>query len=731
MTTITTSEELANLKNGDWILLVKNSLFWKAKVELEQLQPDGEERFLLQIGYGKNKALSLHSDPSQALPYPTREKAIANLAKLFKDKIKNGYESSSFELCELQAGKEARPSTQKKAKEPEIENKPVVNPEANSHIEHKCQQIPTVLTFNFGDSDGEAGRREEGDSWTGGGREEAEEEEEDFTLGKRNLDEHQKASNLAGEEAESQAKAKSENLMSIRDMLDQKKAAQHDLKCAQQNLKRPSDSFLSNTPKREPDAKKSSKENSLAKVAATSHSRNAPNSQSKDSAGPRQFGISLQNSSHKQPAVLETEEQVSKSNRKWSPFPTQEQMSQVAQAHAQAMEEEPAEAVNWFFKRRIHGTNLYEVSQHGKTFTESLTIQTKEQYLYLEYEVNEDMTLNRKELHQFSNAVQPVRAAAEIAQRVRENGYVKEAEELSAGLGYGTISSLKSRSQHFRDHTKQAGTLPEALVDSHTPQPSAQKANPARLQPESERRSAEEEKAEEGSVEQPEESRPLAEVKESESAEEENEEQGENLQYECLSHSRSSLVQEPLEVQSSAPLIELYLDSLERRKLQREAWQGSTGQKRQNSMGIYPLGQGCEGMIPLMLLHNFKPSLDINSRPLSPRLDVVRKDRRGALLLVRLAALPAQRPKTQAARLLHRRLPEKRPRRRALHRQRQVQSAGRDPFEQARGRGGLAEDHLLRVRRAEPQDAVRPAVLGSLPLTRCWRTSSNRSTRPS
>lgn len=660
MTTITTSEELANLKNGDWILLVKNSLFWKAKVELEQLQPDGEERFLLQIGYGKNKALSLHSDPSQALPYPTRDKAIANLAKLFKDKIKNGYEPSSFDLCELQAGKEAKPSTQKKAKEPEIENKPVFNPEANSHIEHKCQQIPTVLTFNFGDSDGEAGKQEDRDSWTGDDRE-AEEEEEDFTLGKRNLEEHQMASNLPAEEEERQAIAKSENLMSIRDMLDQKKAAQHDLKSAQQNLKRPSDSFLSNTPKREPDAKKSSKENSLAKVAATSHSRNAQNSQSKDSGGPRQFGISLQNSSHKQPAVLETEEQISKSNRKWSPFPTQDQMAQVAQAPAQAMEEEPLEAVNWFFKRRIHGTHLYEVSQHGKTFTESLTIQTKEQYLYLEYEVNEDMTLNRKELHQFSNAVQPVRAAAEIAQRVRENGYVKEAEELSAGLGFGTISSLKSRSLHFRDHTRQTGPLPEAQVDSQTPQPSAQKANPARPQPDSERRSAEEEKAEQGSSEQPEEPRPLAVAKESESVEEENEEQGENLQYEWLSHSRSSLVQEPLEVQSSAPLRDLYLDTLERRKLQREAWQGSTGQKRQNSVSIHPLGPGCEGMIPLMLLHSFKPSLDINSRPLSPRLDVVRKDRRGALLLVRLAPLPAQRPKTQAASLLHRRLPEKRP----------------------------------------------------------------------
>ncbi len=633
MTTTKSLEDLSNLGNGEWILLVKNSLFWKAKIELERLQADTEENYLLQIGYGKNKALSLHSDPSQVLKYPTREKAVSNLAKLFRDKIRNGYEASTFELCDLQSSKEAMQSTQKKPKDADKDQLAGFDPEVNSHIEHKCQKIPTVLTFNFGDSDAEASGVEPHDA--SAEEEQQDEEEEDFTLGKRNIGElHNDAP--ADSEADKQPPRNSDHLMSIRDMLDQKMHFPADPKAVPQTLKRPPDSFLSNTPKREAEAKKASKENSLAKVATTSHSRFAPNSQSKELPH-RPAGVSLSNSSHKQASAVDAEEQAARLNKKWNPFPTAAQMAQVARDFLHPTEEEAA-TVNWVFKRKIHGSNLYEVTHHTKTFTESLTLQTKDHYLHLQYEVNEDMTLSCRELHQFANALQPVKAAAEIAQRLKEHGFNCETEELSSGLGYGTINSLKSRNLNFKDHSNPPAPHLEAASEAQTPLPSAQKSNPAKTQQASEHKSPFEESqtnAEQQQLEareEPESEEPVPVVESEE--EEEAEEQGENLKYECLSHSRASLLQESLEVQSITPLRDLFEESLVKRSKLRQHWNSADGHKR-SSVSVCPLGPASEGMIPLMLLHNYKQSLDINSKPRSQRLALVREGRRRSLLLVR------------------------------------------------------------------------------------------------
>jgi hypothetical protein len=602
---------LSNLSDGDWILLVKNSLFWKAKIEQQPLQPDGEERYLLKIGYGKNKALSLHSDPSQELQYPSRDKAINNLNKLFKDKIKNGYEPSTFELCEQQASKEPKPSNQKKARDLEVDTVAGFDPEANNLIEHKCQKIPTVLTFNFGDSDGEAnGLLQRDDSAE---EDQQEEEEEDFTLGKRNIEAHHNEDFPAEDQADKQEATNSDHLMTISDMLDQKRLASSDAKFVPQIHKRPPDYFLSNTPKRETDTKKTSKETSQAKVATSSNSRQPPPSQSKEHQAQRMLGVSL-SASLSQQAHHETEEQTSRQNRNWCPFPNADQMSQFARTHLEATEVQMPEPINWVFKRKIHGTNLYEVSQHCKTFTESLTIQTKDIYLYLEYEVNEDMALSKKELHQFSNSMQPVMAAIQIEHRVKDHGYVRETEELSAGLGYGTINSLKSRTLHFKDHSKLIDPPPEVHADAQTPRPSAQKSNASKSQPGSDQKSGLERNSgrpSQAQFELPEEPEPDLQLNEEES-EEEVQEQGENLEYECLSHSRKSLLQENLEVQSVRPLVDLYEETLVKRSQLRQHWKNADSLKRPN-MSIYPLGPASEGMIPLMLLHNFKPSLDINS----------------------------------------------------------------------------------------------------------------------
>ena len=136
-----TSLLIDEVKDGEWLILSKNSLFWKGRLDPSEDDTSGT---ILSISYGKSLSLALKAETSQAFEHSCREKALVALGKLLKEKSKNGYTLYSTNTEE----KENKPDTRGGKKSPLPIKSNRIQVEA---VEHQCKHIPLILTEDFED----------------------------------------------------------------------------------------------------------------------------------------------------------------------------------------------------------------------------------------------------------------------------------------------------------------------------------------------------------------------------------------------------------------------------------------------------------------------------------------------------------------------------------------------------------------------------------------------------
>ena len=677
MTSISTLEDINDLKEDYWVLLVKNLLFWKAKLTTVQVDemvdgaPMKVDKVHLSIGYGKNKANSLNSEPSQVIEYENREKAVANLTKLFKDKIKNGYEASSFEICcGMETKENEKPISNKTQQGVKIEEK-IKAPILLSNIEHKCLQIPQVLTLNQTDSEEEVEReeriqraplkKEASDS-----SEEANQtmnRMENYGLGKRDIGSHlQKDAYL--EETISQENRKQAISVSLDDVPDKNSVNQ-----SSSQLSRPTNTRMGlnrnieSTYRVNEIANRSiyseSKKNDGSKDGSVTilngetwrkmHNPATLNeSSSKSDSVARLSGGVI---SHRLKYINEQELTELKNNLKLNLFTSIRELDEIADEWNDTLCEEESESRSFVLTRKIIGCHLYEVENNSKIFNENLTIQTKDSFLYIEYEVSEDSTLNKKELHEFIHPLQSSKCCDFLLKNAINNRFLLEIDNSQPNLSLGTINTLKHRSGIYKDHKNKSNLqssnfVPHVILElspsnkseenSKSDQKSFNEVGQQGSKPRGEENSMnkvhnnkndsvvqsnnksshgveENSKGQNGGEGANRNSNNYETQREQDPEEEETIQVGENMRYEALSHSNPDVEYIQMHSLVYTPQYENDLEKRSKEKEKNEAAIRSSGKGFENA-NVHPLGSVTESIIPLQLLHNYKSDLKISCK---------------------------------------------------------------------------------------------------------------------
>lgn len=491
---------IESLKDGYWLILSKNSLFWKARLDPSE---EVKGKSILSISYGKSLSKALKAETSQAVEHDNRERALKALAKLLKEKTKNGYSVYSpsedkENRFDRKAGK-ASPIPIKGGK---------IDVEA---IEHQCQHIPLILTEDFEEKSmirTAEKLRDQGDANLG--------KRQKTTEAKKRTDE---------------ADINHPTAMSLNEILNKSS-----------NSKKPSSKNA--TAKKEPEAQQiESTPMKEEKIAKSSSKNNSDKSKSVKKGG-----------------------------------------SQLKQA-SESEEDKINETLNQLFEKKVTGSDLYGVRNNTKHFTSQIIVQVLDNWAYLEFNVAEDMSLNKKLLLKWSSNEDAIAAANKQVEELEQSGYKLSQTEPPGLITTGIISTLSQKRQVFQDcselHFSQITDASQQLLGSHN---------------EEDEEVIEEKTTQKQIV-------------------------ASNLEFDQFSHSVHSLndanVKEleikPQEVEEKKEKFQEY------ERFQNESEKGTLAPP---SNHVHPLGAASTGMIGLMLLNNFK-NMDVSSKIVITRLAYV------------------------------------------------------------------------------------------------------------
>jgi hypothetical protein len=545
--------DVAKLENGQWIILTKNSLYWKARIDTVE----GSQNLKLVICYGKSLGMLDRSEPSQVYEHEERSKTLSHLTKLLKDKVKNGYSQFIGEIEEKENKhlKEYKEAKEFKRNKPSLKSADKSDSWAPLHVEHYCKHMPSILTGNPDDeSEKEAKNKSSSeDEDEASDKEDSQDESEDKKQPEASQDQ------LLGKRQPQHLP-----LMSIHEILDKKQSPQnpHRIHSSRKQV--------------DPISPKISNHNSGSKPASSTK-------QVKMNQEPISQDIYFD-------PFIDTHLLHKKTFQ--STRPRSKRLDDDNDAEHHELVE-----VNRLFKKLILGSVLYKVEHNDKVFTQQVIIQSKDEYLYIEYSVIEDMSINQVQLHQFPSTQHALQAVEIYARYCNDCGYA-EKEALVPMVTSGTISILKTRPKTSYVHETDGGVtlieVEEKKVESRT---STNKKGGSNTKP--------------------------TDAEEKEEEEEEPVVVGTNLDYDVLSHSAYDA---QIEVQKTQANINQQLTAAEVKARTEEMHSYKPNAK--SFSGINPLGSPAESMISLQLLHNFKPTIEINSKQRGNcRLDVVRETR--------------------------------------------------------------------------------------------------------
>lgn len=534
----TESQDLESLSNGRWITLSKNNYFWKVMIDAVDATKGADQQYRLSICYGKNLSLASKKEPSHVHDFESREQAMQNLSKVFKEKLKNGYElffdvSAVDEKENKKSGKKSATKIQK-----------LTDPEESHKTLLQSVNVPAIFIEDF-----EEKMKKKASENT----------QQDANLGKRErTEEKQPKSNKKTTTAQNSGKKTPMQPvpMSLTEVLDNPAASGYS---AHKMLKSENKS-----------ASKMIEQPSLPSQAlpATSSSQKF-----------------LQNP-HSQPtSAAKKAPQVSPSD---PPFLSLAEVSEISKA---AGVEDDREEANRLFKKRIQGTILYQVEHNPKLFTQQMIIQAKEEHLYVEYSVDEDLTINKHLLFRFENRSIAIKAADVAAEKCYKAGFFED-ETPSAMIGMGSINVLKTKHRElYSNYSSHVEEVPVAS-NGHHGRDEFSAAKQGCMIIEDLTLQEDEDQMEGGcmEVEEIQEDLPI----------------GDNLLVDHFSH--SAFVGDK-ELPSLQDVFEI--DSAKR---QEEVCKFRETKELTTNSKMQPLGPNSEGMIALMLLQTVKPTIDVTSK---------------------------------------------------------------------------------------------------------------------
>ena len=235
------------------------------------------------------------------------------------------------------------------------------------------------------------------------------------------------------------------------------------------------------------------------------------------------------------------------------------------------------------FSRRVTSEKLYGTGSKAKFFTQLVLLQARDEFFYTEYRVEEDPTLEKKNLYRMESHQAALAAIQENEKILAQEGYCEEEEEGYTLISTGAIQLMMQKAEsactRFTDLSKQ-----EALQ------------HPTDNEPLGESLELVEVVAPEPVPEVPFEALQI----------------GENLQYDLMSHSDA-------EERSSPAITKLEIEQ----SRQEERSQYQAGELKSSSK-IQPLGPPADGMQPLLLLQSYKDSIEVAGWLLSEKLDGLR-----------------------------------------------------------------------------------------------------------
>ena len=602
------------VKENQWIVLTKDSLFWKAKIE-----PDGTKgQYVFDLCYGKNLAQAAKNEPSQSLQFESKDKCVAHYLKVMKDKLKNGYT-----IQVEQESKKKEKSKSKKHVESSANSKEfnIRNNKDVGFIQHHCNHIPLILTEDFDEMLEERHRHysqkvpEEVTSSPKLGKRQKEQEIEEGS-GKSN---RRARSIKKPNELESTVKAL--NLppaLTISMILDQpRKETKTDYPIEPTSHKKTQKQPVFNTPNREMCQSISINDSSAAKTIETEKKSstlkkqtNQTDQTSNDKGQAVQRSATSARSEKKvklekiepQPA---SKQQVCISTTSDNPFPSTESLiSAHSTSQSARISTMPAKCL---CKRLISGPALLgSGASNIKPFTQKVQALLKDEYLLLSYRVEEDFTLHQQELHKFLSDQAATAAYEETLRYWKVIGYQQEDDESLDMLQQSTIDRLILRQQGFVDHS-----VVEAKTDHNANHSNAEEMNMEVIQTtedvEHQAIHANNKLSKQSDSIQLSASK-VKPVQEEQIFEPLN--IGDNLHYDQYSHSnpdirfsdveQSSKSIEPVEASKRQATYQQYLDG--------------TLLSRGRAAKMQPLGSMTTEMIPLMLLHNFKDTIEVTRR---------------------------------------------------------------------------------------------------------------------
>lgn len=444
------------LKDDEWLLLTKDSLFWKAKLERSQNEaqendPSQESnKYSLQIGYGKNITFGTQSDPSQSFFYSSREEGLADLTRRFKEKLKNGYNLDIQRAAKMnriylnQADKENNgfgEGFQGKGGDLDMLN---LNDSAILGIEHHCEQVPKLLTEDFDEAmlQKQTSQKEEMELL---GKRQEKSLPGSGSKGSRKGRSLQKVKQSAqkeddGEESKLKVSLKT-NALTLEEILP---SAEKATRLHQKTPGKPSRP-QTNKKERSNEFKKAGLSVSNSKIKeADNNAGSGLNSPKITSFGG--LGYTMQRADLFFPELAQ-DKQFFEGCLPDEPIKEAEKEESEPSSPTSKKIEEPLLFLK-HFERSIPGSLLYNIPNNNKKFLEYFFVETIDTFVYTEYGVREDMSLEKKFVYVCENKQQTQRLASEIAERCSKQHFIEE-ESSSRMASIGTVKNLALKPGFF------------------------------------------------------------------------------------------------------------------------------------------------------------------------------------------------------------------------------------------------------------------------------------------
>lgn len=529
--------ELDGLKDGNWFILSKNQLFWKARLDPSE-NSDGS---ILSISYGKSLSQLMTTKTSQAFEHETRENAMTALAKLVKEKAKNGYE---IHMSMLQ-DKENKPADKKSGKKSPMKTSKLTKIEVDQ-IEHRCNHIPLILTEDFEERNLAKTAEKERNL-----------DMEDSSLGKRNKSGNKKTHQNKRDSEMKDLGAVLPQAMTIDEMLDKPSGKKRTQEAEPQNK------VPENTPRKEASPLKqvSGQKSVKSKASNQSETKEAPKSLQKTPSNKK----SIKSASKNQEEKMEEEEL------------------------------KPNVEVNLLMECKITGNELYHTTHNSRQFTRQILIQVSNEYIYFEYSVAEDLTMSSKLLLKFSSNSQAVEASNIQTFHLEERGFKSSSSLPPNMITPGTITTIVNRESCFVDCSAKdpsdvlsmtSDMLSLKIVDTND-----RHVNDSVVDDDVKMisdRMIEEKVVEKQIV-------------------------GDNVDYELMSHSEVTISFEKVGRNKG---VEVVCEDRDARKQEMERFveEASKGNGVNGNKFVQPLGPNSDSMIGLILLNQYKSTIEISSK---------------------------------------------------------------------------------------------------------------------